>query len=188
MEIPMSLSDLAAIGSFVSGVAVLISLIYLALQIRQAAANQRGTMHQMRAALSTDVMLRIAEPELLPAFRAGLTGSPDISEAQFWQYYYAASAILRATENAFAQYRDGLVSETHFASAKASARSFLSYPGYRALWQASRLGREAGFRDFMDSLEREVSVRPPPELYQDWKSRLKDAAVQNEKAGLARSG
>jgi hypothetical protein len=33
----MSLSDLAPLGSFVSGVAVLISLIYLSLQVRQAA-------------------------------------------------------------------------------------------------------------------------------------------------------
>ena len=31
----MSLSDLASLGSFVSGVAVLVSLIYLALQVRQ---------------------------------------------------------------------------------------------------------------------------------------------------------
>jgi hypothetical protein len=31
----MSLSDLASIGSFVSGAAVLVSLVYLRLQIRQ---------------------------------------------------------------------------------------------------------------------------------------------------------
>jgi hypothetical protein len=171
----MSLSDLAAFGSFASGIAVLISLIYLALQIRQSAKNQRGTMHQMRAALSTDVMLHIAEAHLSQAFRAGLTGAADISEAEFWQFFYAASAIMRTTENAYIQRRDGLVDETHFASAKASARSFLANPGYRALWQATRLGREPGFRAFMDALESEVDTAAPVDVFAAWKSLLPEA-------------
>ncbi|MGD0192865.1 MAG: hypothetical protein ABSD74_19180 [Rhizomicrobium sp.] len=168
----MSLSDLAAIGGFVSGIAVVISLIYLSFQIRQTAKNQRGTMHQMRASLSTDVMLRIAESGLAHSFRAGLTGDPSISEAEFWQFFYAASAILRTTENAFTQYQDGLISDAHFASAKASARTFLTNPGYRALWQVTRLNREAGFREFMDELAVESEVPASPDLFGEWKSRL----------------
>jgi len=168
----MSLSDLASIGSFVSAGAVVISLIYLSLQIRQTARNQRGTMHQMRAALSTDIMLRIAERGLSQPFRAGLSGAPDITEAQFWQFFYAASAILRTTENAFTQYEDGLISEQHFATAKASARSFLESPGYRALWQATRLNREPGFRDFMDRLAAEVAVSASSDVFAAWKSLL----------------
>jgi hypothetical protein len=168
----MSLSDLAAIGSFVSGIAVVISLVYLAFQIRQTTKNQRATMHQMRASLSTDVMLRIAESGLAHSFRAGLTGAREISEAEFWQFYYAASAILRTTENAFTQHQDGLISDAHFASAKASARSFLMSPGYRALWQATRLNREPGFREFMDELAVESDGHSSPDLFAAWKSHL----------------
>ncbi len=174
----MSLAELSSIGSIVSGVAVIVSLIYLALQIRQAAKNQRGTMHQMRAALSTDVMLRIAESDLSQSFRAGLTGDPEISEVQFWRYFYAASAIMRTTENAFSQYQDGLVTDAHFASAKASARAFLASPGYRALWQATRLSREPGFRAFMDQLEAEVAVAGPGDVFGTWKSLLAEASEE----------
>jgi hypothetical protein len=162
----------------VSGVAVIVSLVYLALQIRQAAKNQRGTMHQMRAALSTDVMLRIAETDLSASFRAGLTGDSDITEAQFWRFFYAASAIMRTTENAFAQYEDGLVTETHFASAKASARVFLASPGYRALWRATRLSREPNFRAFMDELDVEAAVAAPADVFATWKSLLAQAAEE----------
>ena len=42
----MSLSDLASIGSLVSGVAILVSLIYLAIQVRQAEKNQRAVLNQ----------------------------------------------------------------------------------------------------------------------------------------------
>ena len=46
----MSLSDLASLGSFVSGLAVMISLIYLAVQIRQAERNQKAMIQQGRTA------------------------------------------------------------------------------------------------------------------------------------------
>lgn len=168
----MSLSDLASIGTFVSGIAVVISLIYLSFQIRQTGKNQRGTMHQMRAALTTDVMLRIAQPGMAEIFRAGLSGDVNISEAQFWQFFYAASAILRSTENAYTQHEDGLVGEAHFETAKASARAFLANPGYRALWQATRRTREPGFRDFMDRLATETTVAAPADLFTEWKALL----------------
>jgi hypothetical protein len=47
----MSLSDLASLGSFVSGIAVVLSFVFLAMQIRQSARNQRATIHNERTAL-----------------------------------------------------------------------------------------------------------------------------------------
>ena len=44
----MTLSDLAAVGSFVSGIAVFLSFIFLALQLHQANRNQRSLMQQAR--------------------------------------------------------------------------------------------------------------------------------------------
>jgi len=178
----MSLTELSSIASIVSGAAVIVSIIYLALQIRQAAKNQRGTVHQMRAALSADVMLRIAESDLSQSFRAGLTGDPEISETQFWRYFYAASAIMRTAENAFSQYQDGLVTDAHFESAKASARVFFGSPGYRALWQATRLSREPGFRAFMDQLDAEVAATAPGDLFGTWKSLVGEAREERTRA------
>jgi hypothetical protein len=172
----MSLAELASVATIVSSIAVLVSVIYVAVQVRQAAKNQRGTTHQMRAALSADVMLRISETDLSQAFRSGLTGDPNITEAQFWRFFYAASAIMRTTENAFSQYEDGLVTDTHFDSAKASARTFLASPGYRALWQATRLGREPRFRAFMDELVVEAAAAPPVDVFATWRSHLTGVA------------
>lgn len=178
----MSFSDLATVGNFVSGIAVLISLIYLGVQIRQAAKNQRGTMHQMRAALSTDAMLRISESGLSNAFRAGLTGASDITEPQFWQYFYAANAVLRTTENAFSQYCEGLISEQHFDTAKASARVFLANRGFRALWRVTRKSREERFRGFMDQLEANVPDSPSVDLFEAWKSALNQMSLHSAEA------
>lgn len=53
----MSLSDLAALGSFVSGFAVLLSLIYLALQVRQTKRNQQIAIRHSRATRVVDLHL-----------------------------------------------------------------------------------------------------------------------------------
>ena len=58
----MSLSDWASIGSLVSSIAVLISLIYLALQVRQAERNQQASIRQGRATRMVDIILAAGEP------------------------------------------------------------------------------------------------------------------------------
>ena len=129
------------------------------------------------AALSADVMLRIAETDLSQAFRSGLAGDPNITETQFWRFFYAASAIMRTTENAFNQYEDDLVTGAHLESAKASARTFLTSPGYRALWQTTRLGREPRFRAFMDELAAEAATARAVDVFARWRSNIEDAKL-----------
>ncbi len=56
----MSLSVLASLGSFVSGFAVLISLIYLALQVRQTERNQQVSIRHSRATRIVELHLALA--------------------------------------------------------------------------------------------------------------------------------
>lgn len=61
----MSLSDLAAFGNFINGVAVVFSFLFLALQMRQSNRNQQAMMQQGRAARTSETMLRVAEPHMI---------------------------------------------------------------------------------------------------------------------------
>ena len=45
----MALTDIATVSNIVSSAALTISLVYVALQVRQAEKNQRGLMQQGRA-------------------------------------------------------------------------------------------------------------------------------------------
>ena len=57
----MTLSDLASIGSLVSAAAVLVSLIYLGLQVSQTARNQRAAMVNGTSARTSDQLLRVIQ-------------------------------------------------------------------------------------------------------------------------------
>ena len=64
----MTLSDLAAIGSLASGVAVLVSLIYLGLQVHQSAKHTRALILQGRAERIVTHHLTIANSDLVAAW------------------------------------------------------------------------------------------------------------------------
>jgi len=58
----MSLSDLASLGSFVAGFAVLTSLVYLALQVRQSERNQQISIRHSRVSRTVELHLALATP------------------------------------------------------------------------------------------------------------------------------
>src|SRR5215472_18516570 len=97
----MSLSDLASLGSFVSGFAVLVSLVFLyfqlrqlGIQVRQAEKNQVASIGHTRATRMVDFLMRRAtSPQFADAVRKGSWGHDDVSLtelAQFRSYIQAA--------------------------------------------------------------------------------------------------
>jgi hypothetical protein len=89
----MSLSELAEMGSFISGVAILSSLVFLYFQLRQinqqvkqAEKNQQSAIRQGRATRTVDIVLTGTEPSLADAFVKGTFGDEDISLTQLSQF------------------------------------------------------------------------------------------------------
>jgi hypothetical protein len=168
----MSLSDLASIGNLVSGVAVLISLIYLALQVRQAERNQQASIRQGRATRAVDIILAAGEPSYAQALPKGTAGAADITPAEFGQFTAIYGAFLASAEDTFLQHREGLLSEAVFASFRESWRQTLAQPGVRALWKLRRHGFESGFVAFMDALMLEAPAAAASDFLAAWKAEV----------------
>src|SRR5215472_13261165 len=99
----MSLSDLASLGSFVSGVAVLATLVLLLLQMRQSNLNQRALMQQMRSARTIETLLKQAEPDIANAGRSVFLGEGDIDPGQLRSFVMIQVAVLTNFEDTFLQ-------------------------------------------------------------------------------------
>lgn len=168
----MSLSDLASIGSLISSIAVLISLIYLALQVRQAEKNQQASIRQGRATRAVDIILAAGEPSVAQALPKGVAGDAGITPAEFGQFSAIYGAFLASAEDTYLQYKEGLLSEAVFASFSASWRQTLANPGVRALWTLRRLGFESGFAAFMDRLMAEAPKAVPTDFLAAWKTQV----------------
>jgi len=174
----MSLSDLASIGNLVSGVAVLISLIYLALQVRQAERNQQASIRQGRATRAVDIILAAGEPSYAQALPKGTAGAADITPAEFGQFTAIYGAFLASAEDTFLQHREGLLSEAVFVSFRESWRQTLAQPGVRALWKLRRHGFEAGFVAFMDTLMLEAPAAAASDFLAAWKAEVATQKVR----------
>ena len=157
----MSLSDLASLGSFVSGFAVLVSLVYLALQVRQAERNQRALAQQARATRFSDHLDRIAVSDAFDAYTKVIGGDPKATLRDLDQSSFLFRASIYGFEDSYLQHAQKLLDDAAFKSTIGAMKVVFSFPGARAMWKRQRQWHESGFRSFVDDVLREVQpVRP----------------------------
>jgi len=71
----MTLSDIATFTTAMSGVAVTISIIYLALQTHQNTRHMRAQINQGRVALIAQLLITGTDADVAAAVLLGTTGS-----------------------------------------------------------------------------------------------------------------
>ena len=151
----MSLSDFASLMTAISGIAVTVSLIYLAIQTRQNVKHTRALIHQGASARTTSIILTNQGAEPCAAWLEG-NGEKSTPEAvRKVQFFLMCQCSLTALEDIFSQHNDGLMQDEAFARNCHIHRGLLTEPGYRAYWNAQRAevaGIAPKFAAFVDSL------------------------------------
>jgi hypothetical protein len=180
----MSLAQLAEIGSFISGVAILTSLIFLYFQfrqinhqVRQAEKNQKSAIRQARATRTVRIILAGTDPSLADAFTKGTFGDEDISSTQLTQFGAALRAVFVNCEDTYYQHKEGLLDEAGFAGFVTGLKGSFRYPGFRTQWKSARRNYAIEFVEFMDKLLAETPVNPPTDVLARWR-----AGIAAEKA------
>jgi hypothetical protein len=151
----MSLSDLASLGSFVSGVAVTVSLIYLIIQTRQNVRHTRALIQQGASARTTQIALSQTEPGNAAAFLQANGVDPTQEAVRQMQFAMMCTTWMAALEDIHGQRAEGLLTDEQFARNCWEHRNLMSQPALRGFWLANRedIGKAAPkFRAFVDSL------------------------------------
>jgi len=155
----MSLSDLASLGSFISGIAVLFSFVFLALQIRQNASNQRAIIHNERARLVQDLTVQsFGTYEGAETMLRGNAADVSLDSARSRQYLAMLLSVFRLFEEFYYQHRDGMIDEARWHSNTLRMHGFLAIPGMRAGWRTHAPTFGADFRAWMDRILRKVAI------------------------------
>src|SRR5215469_15950492 len=102
----MSLSDLASVGSLVSGVAVLVSLVLLYFQlrqlnqqVRQAERNQQASIRHSRVTRGVDIQLARLGPGVAEAWRHGSQSPDEVTQAELGQFLSMCRALFQHNED-----------------------------------------------------------------------------------------
>lgn len=173
----MTFSDLAALGGFVSGLAVLASLAYLNVQVRQSTKHSRAVIQQARAARMFDQAWRFAESDYGATMVPFVEGKISADVESFSRFQSRFRASMYSAEDTFFQYREGLLHADAFVTFERAIVSAMQLPGFRRMWKLLRTEYGPGFQEFMDGIVVKADAVSGPSLLEQWNAL---AADQNE--------
>jgi len=177
-DIDLDLTDIASIGGAVSAVAVLISLVFLNLQVRQAEKNQRALIQQGRAGRTADIAMRLMSSDFADVYCRCMSGEAGISATQLGQFTGYCRAVFLGAEDSFLQNHESQLDELAFVSFTTALRAIFVSPGVRAIWTMTRQWYGAEFAQFMDSIVAEAAHHPYIDQLAHWKALVLAEAPQ----------
>jgi hypothetical protein len=128
----VTLGDLGNIGEFVGAIAVLATLIYLAIQIRQNSATTRAHIRQSLADSQIQyINSRATDPFLRSTVGKMFAGQQLDAEEEFGLRMHAVAGI-RMFENYFAQYTLGTMDPDDWRAIREVIKLHFRFPMYRA--------------------------------------------------------
>jgi hypothetical protein len=160
----MSISDLASIGSLVSTAAVLVSLIYLGLQVRQAATNQRAAMVAATSARIGDQLFRLIEPHNADLYARMVTSDETYTASEIVKLMSMLTAFVLGVEDSYLLSKQGLLEASMFDTNLNFVDIIFALPVPRALWPFIRASFVPGFVAFFEARMRRTPLREQADL------------------------
>ncbi len=153
----MNWEAIGSIGEALGAIGVVVSLLYLATQIRQNTSAIRGGTAQQVTNRAGEIAQSIAlNPSMTEIRYRGLRDPDSLSEQEARQFAGLMLAVFRAYENAAYQFRRGFLDPGEWAGLYNNLSSTVRQPGFKAWW--TRLGRD-GFSPEFRSLVDEIMQR-----------------------------
>lgn len=148
-----TLDTLANLGEFIGGVFVVVSLIYLAYQVRQ---NTRS-LHTENYARLLDRMSTLqarlaADPELNRLVIIGCQDPARLTGAERVRFAWALYELFGTAEFMYHQSRAKSLPDLVWSRWEATIGWWLSHPGVRAWWKGKASPFAADFQDFCDDV------------------------------------
>jgi len=146
----MDLTQLANLGEFIGGVAVLVTLVYLAVQVRQGNAVVRSQVHQEMSRRSTDLTFFLADPERVALTYRSMADYDGVSEEDRFRTSNYFVGFVNYYESLFYARERGEVDDDLWESRVTRMKSVFSLAN-SAIWKERRLHFGERFRDFIES-------------------------------------
>jgi hypothetical protein len=174
----MTLSDLASIGTLISSLAVLVSLVFLNLQMRQTERNQRAMMNQGVMARDNAIMMMLQLPEVTQVFTKATTGTTDYTPIEIHHFSTALRGIMGQMQDAHVQKLAGVLSDDTYAFVENGLRYIFAIPLARAMWEDLRPTVSPLVGKLVDGYIAQAAALPSAATYPEiMKSRLEQQRV-----------
>jgi hypothetical protein len=174
----MTLEQISYLSQTIAAFAVVVSLIYLAVQVRQTERNQRAMMQQVRTDRGITLSKCFTEPSMAGLMTKLTMDDPELTPQEQAQLMgYVRSLVLNLLD-AHALHAMSFLSDEAYERASAGSRWFFAMPWARATWEGITrpqfTPRDAAVIDKMVMIG--VPLSPPMQLTETGK-KARDALL-----------
>jgi hypothetical protein len=166
----VSLQDASDLAQVVGVLAVMASLVFVGMEVRQNSAITRAQVHQQLSDTFTSYLETLASHAgIVAAGTDSKAGLSRMTDDELLQFSFLMAGLFKIWENAFYQYKSGFLDERAWRSNVTWMLAWFHLPGVQTWWSV---------RKDLFSLEFQALVEssPPPTETQSISTRLRDAA------------
>ena len=168
----MSLADLAAIGSFISGLAVVTTLVFLLIQVRQTEKNQRALLNQGALSRTTDTVMWNSQHELSVLSNRVSLNETNFSNEELWKLLGLLRVNILNLQDAYIQHKQRLVDHATLEQAVRAFEFWMRRPVMRHVYTIMRENIATDTRLYIDDLISTLPLGEPLDLRAALQARL----------------
>jgi hypothetical protein len=148
----VSLEDLGNLGELVGAIGVIVTLIYLAVQIRHNTHTVRtSTFHEAIRDFADAIDQLGRDAELTRIWYAGLRDLDSLATEERQRFATYLTSVLRRYENIVYQTQHGTLDERAWVGIREHLRYVFSQPGTVAWWSRARNLFNPELQDFIET-------------------------------------
>ena len=167
----MNWDAISAISQLVGSLAVVLSVLYLAVQVHQSTRVAKLAMQDAAAAALRDVTKPLMEnAELERIWRVGLEDIGALSVEERARFFHAAYQFLKAFETIHFHYVYGMMDRHLWEGWHGLLRHYVVAPGMAHYWKLRPEVFSERFRNFVNSLEPPTDQRTVGTLFKEERS------------------
>jgi len=149
----MNWEAIGAAGEVVGAAGVIVTLLYLATQIRQnTRAVRLNTLHSTTEGFRSQAALIGASSAVAEIYAGGLTNPDELNQNERVQFYALMHNQMRCYEDAFYQHSEGALDVRYWAGMHGQMLNTTSLAGFAQYWNDRRQWYSESFQGHVDNV------------------------------------
>ena len=145
---------IGAIGEVLGSIAVVTTLAYLAVQVRQNTKGLRNAAYQHVQSDLNTARAAVAENQTLArSLRLGMFETGELNADEAMQFHFWMLQAMWAFHSCHRQYQEGLIGEGEMNARNREIAAFKGSPAFAAWWVSASQFFDRSFREFVDKVE-----------------------------------
>ena len=146
-------------GEFLGAIAIVVTLIYLAVQLKQNTAIVRANAYQGWSASNVEINLAMSNPDQSQIMIAGMRDSTNLTDETFIAFGMMHMAVMQMAQSTDYMYRSGLLDRELWEAEMNRVAGNLDLTGVRQWWDAGgRTQLTPRFVELLESTQSSIAV------------------------------